>query len=61
MFSEGILARICSVTSRKFPPHQACLARMVVPRATTANKIAMAAGRVRAGVRGESGQWLTER
>lgn len=42
LFSEGILAKICSVTSRKLPPHHACLARIVVPRATTANRIAMA-------------------
>lgn len=46
LFSEGILANICSVTSRKFPPHHACLARMVVPRATTAKRIAMATGRL---------------
>lgn len=41
LFSEGTLAKICSVTSRKLPPHHACFARMVVPRATTANRIAM--------------------
>ena len=37
--SGGIFARICSVTSVKFPAQLAYLARTVVPRATVQKRI----------------------